>query len=382
MRIVAFYLPQYHRIKENDEWWGEGYTEWTNVRKGRKYFFWQKQPRIPLDDRYYDLDKQFNETMSWQISIAKKYGVYGFCFYHYWFEGGKKLLEKPVERFLMDNTLSMPFCLCWANESWTRTWNGSEKEIIMKQEYGDEQEWRKHFEYLMPFFKDERYIIIENKPVLLIYRPEIIPNLSDMLCCWNNMAIENGLHGLYIVAQGSVYSAQQSKEKLIDSYILYEPGYTHMSAAHPSVRTIEMIRKAPLLFGEIVFQAAKVRISRALGVQSFKCLSHIFDYDLFWKWIIKRRLPDSRCFLGAFVDWDNTARRKGKGARLFKGVTVEKFEHYFSSLVFKAKSESVHDIIFVNAWNEWGEGACLEPDEETGFGYLEAVRNAVLGVTE
>ena len=196
------------------------------------------------------------------------------------------------------------------------------------------------------------------------------------------MAIENGLHGLYIVAQGSVYSAQQSKEKLIDSYILYEPGYTHMSAAHPSVRTIEMIRKAPLLFGEIVFQAAKVRISRALGVQSFKCLSHIFDYDLFWKWIIKRRLPDSRCFLGAFVDWDNTARRKGKGARLFKGVTVEKFEHYFSSLVFKAKSESVHDIIFVNAWNEWGEGACLEPDEETGFGYLEAVRNAVLGVTE
>lgn len=226
MRFIAFYLPQFHTFPENDEWWGKGFTEWTNVKKAKQLFSWQYQPRKPYQDNYYDLDKEFKTTMSWQIRIAKEYGLEGFCFYHYWFENGKKLMEKPIENFLKDQELDMPFCLSWANEPWTRAWDGSSQQVIMPQAYGDKEEWMKHFEYLLSFFKDDRYIKVDEKPMFLIYRIELIPNIDEMLKLWNDLAIKAGFDGLFIVSQGSVYGTTKQKNKLIDAYVLYEPGYT------------------------------------------------------------------------------------------------------------------------------------------------------------
>lgn len=156
MKLIAFYLPQFHTFPENDEWWEKDFTEWTNVKRAMKLYSWQYQPRIPYKNNYYNLNDDFEATMKWQIGIAKRGGVYGFCFYHYWFKNGKRLLEKPVERFLENENLDINFCLSWANEPWTRTWDGKQHDILMPQEYGDVDEWKDHFYYLLPFFKDGR----------------------------------------------------------------------------------------------------------------------------------------------------------------------------------------------------------------------------------
>ena len=159
-KIIAFYLPQFHRIPENDKWWGEGFTEWTNTKSSKPLFKGHDQPKEPLNDNYYNLlDK---DTRKWQGELAKKYGIYAFCYYHYWFNG-KLLLQKPIEKMLNQNEPNLPFCMCWANEPWSRSWDGREKEVIMPQAYGEKKQWKKHFDYLLPFFKDTRYIKVGNK---------------------------------------------------------------------------------------------------------------------------------------------------------------------------------------------------------------------------
>ena len=179
MKIIAFYLPQFYTFPENDAWWGKGFTEWTNTRKAVPQFQNHYQPRVPYRDNYYTLTN--SDAIAWQIAEAKKYGIYAFCFYHYWFANGKKLLEKPVELFLKNKDLNMNFCLSWANEPWTRSWDGEQKQIIMPHEYGGEKEWRDHFFYLLDFFRDERYIKIKNRPLFVFYRPEIFPEFEKMI---------------------------------------------------------------------------------------------------------------------------------------------------------------------------------------------------------
>ncbi len=188
MKILAYYLPQFHEIEENNKWWGKGFTEWTNVKKGKKLFKTQNQPFVPLNNNYYNLLNK--ETVKWQTELAKKYGVYGFCYYHYWFEG-KKLLEKPVENLLKWKNIDQKFCFCWANHSWKKTWNGL-NEILMEQKYGNEDSWNKHFDYLLQFFKDERYIKIDNKPIFMIFKLKDIKDINEMLDFFNKKCIENG----------------------------------------------------------------------------------------------------------------------------------------------------------------------------------------------
>ena len=175
MRIIAFYLPQFHNIPENDEWWGDGFTEWVNVKKAEPIYEGHEQPRVPLDGNYYNLLD--DDVKIWQAELAKKYGIYGFCYYHYWFNG-KLLLEKPMEQMLENKKVDLPFCVCWANEPWTRAWVG-EKKVLIGQEYGTEKEWKEHFDYMLPFFRDDRYIKEDNRPLYVIYRPEIIPCLQE-----------------------------------------------------------------------------------------------------------------------------------------------------------------------------------------------------------
>ena len=223
MKVLAMYLPQFHRVKENDEWWGEGFTDWTTVKQAKPLFEGHNQPHVPSDENYYDLlDKN---TMRWQTSLMKKYGIDGMCMYHYWFEDGRKILEKPVENLLNWKEIDMPFCLCWANETWARSWSGLQnvnvwadtcepdkktgKKILLKQRYGNYKDWKEHFEYLLPFFRDDRYIKVDGKPVFVFYKAECIPCFEDMVEAWQQLAIESGINGIYIIANGCKKSSRE-----------------------------------------------------------------------------------------------------------------------------------------------------------------------------
>ncbi|NLG05090.1 MAG: glycosyl transferase, partial [Clostridia bacterium] len=224
MKVISMYLPQYHTFPENNEWWGEGYTEWVAVKRGKPLYKGHIQPRIPLDNRYYDLVNEGVETWKWQAELAKQYGVYGFCIYQYWFKG-RQLMEKPMELLLAHPEIDLHYSICWANESWTRTWYDLEEEVLMQQEYGTKADWRKHFEYLLPFFKDTRYMKIDDKPILHIYRTADIECLDEMLFCFRQWAIEEGFAGVYIVSAKTA-AEQDTRNELIDGYYYFEPGYT------------------------------------------------------------------------------------------------------------------------------------------------------------
>lgn len=375
MKIIAFYLPQFHTFPENDKWWGKGFTEWTNTKKARKLFKEHYQPREPWNDFYYNLlDKK---TFEWQIKLAKENGVDGFCIYHYWFGEGKKLMEKPLELFLENKDLKQEFCICWANENWTRSWDGGNKEIIMPQDYGDKKNWEKHFNYLLNFFKDERYIKKDGKPILVIYRPALIPVLKEMLECWNILAKNNDIPGICYIAQNSeTYYEMDFENSMFDYGIMYEPGYTQRlySLKHGLSYSIKKLISNPKLFLHSNFQIVKVKIFNSLNLKNNNLTICKLNYDLYWKDIIERR--NGKYILGAFVDWDNSARRGEKGARIFIGSTPQKFENYFTQLLIKGIKQK-QEFIFITAWNEWAEGAYLEPDKKYNTQYLKAIKNSL-----
>lgn len=368
MKIIAFYLPQFHDIPENDEWWGKGFTEWVNVKKAQPLFEGHNQPRVPLNDNYYNLLD--DETKSWQISLAKKYGVYGFCFYHYWFNG-KLLLERPIEQYLENKSLDHPFCICWANEPWTKAWLGNRKEVLIPQKYGDKNEWEEHFNYLLPFIKDERYICNEGKPLIVIYRPEVIDNLNDMLDYWQELAVKNGMSGLYFAYQSLGFDLQTHKDDSRFKYnIEFQPDYANWDLNKKEYFHLRKIKRKLSTY-----------LERKLGINiqflgSCKTL-RIFDYDLTWKQILNRKPSDDKCVPGAFVDWDNTPRHSKEGY-LYKGANPEKFQTYLSKQIKNARNIYKKDMLFMYAWNEWAEGGYLEPDERFGYGYLEAIKQALI----
>lgn len=366
MKIVAFYLPQFHSIPENDKWWGKGFTEWVNVKKARPLFKDHYQPRIPLNNNYYNLLDD-NKTLRWQVNLANKYNIYGFCFYHYWFSG-KKLLEKPVENFLKDKNLNTHFCLCWANESWTNTWANGNSKIIMEQKYGTKDEWKRHFEYLLKFFNDKRYIYVDDKPLLIIYRPELIDCLQEMTNYWNELAQENGLKGINFAYQNVSYALSKNKNENLFKYAIeYQPNWAF---ALKNTSKINILKKNFLLFCE-----KNLKINLREKMQKVKKLN-VMEYDDVWKFILNMKPYSNKSIPGAFVDWDNTPR-KGTRGLVVNHASPEKFEKYFSKLIEKAKNEYKKDFIFIFAWNEWAEGGYLEPDEKNKYGYLEAIKKAL-----
>ena len=224
MKKIAFYLPQFHSIPENDEWWGKGFTEWTTVKKAKSLFKGHRMPLEPYKDNYYCLLD--SATQEQQSEMALQYGVDAFCYYHYWFEG-KLLLEKPMENMLKNPDIKIPFCICWANESWARTWDGKDKNILIKQNYNEDKEALcKHYKYLSQFFKDKRYLLNNNKPIFIIYKPQLINNFCDLRDCWENLAKLDGFDGIYWCFQHP--SAFRSKWVLdeFDMGIEFEPLYT------------------------------------------------------------------------------------------------------------------------------------------------------------
>lgn len=370
MKLIAFYLPQYYAFPENDKWWGEGFTEWTNVRKSKPLYPGHYQPTVPLNQNYYTLNDP--DVLKWQTALAKKYGVYGFCFYHYWFGENRMLMEKPVEMFLAHSEIEMPFCLSWANHNWTRTWTGGDHEILMDVRYGGEKEWESHFEYLFPYFSDPRYICIDEKPVLVIYKPDLVPELEKMKDFLQEKAKKKGLNGITFISQEFV--SDNEVNELMDYHIQYEPAY--------SIKSVKRWHSMKIDKGTYPVEYAADVYKHDLGCKIKKlsgnrlCRINTYSYDKIWKYIIERPIPDKKAIAGCFVNCDVTPRRQDR-AVIYKGATPEKFGKYLKQLVKKINESDNIKYLFVSAWNEWGEGMYLEPDELHRYAYLEAVKDAL-----
>ncbi len=340
--VIAFYLPQFHTIPENDEWWGAGFTDWVNVRKANPIYKEHRQPRVPLNDNYYDLLNE--DVFPWQVNLAKKYLVDGFCFYHYWFNG-KLLLEKPAENYLDRKNLNLEFCFSWANEPWTRSWDGKNKKILIEQNYNGMTDIVAHIKYLLPFFKDDRYIKIDNKPLFLIYRANSIVYLEEMISVWNSIAKEEGFAGIYFCETLTGFQIEKHSENT-DAIVYMEPMW--------------VLGKRNKLMKLLSAKHSPVKLNR------------IESYDKIWKKILNEEKIGEQTFGGAFVDWDNSPRKKKKNL-VFKGSNPAKFQYYFRCQYEKAKKLN-SQFIFINAWNEWAEGTYLEPDIFYKTAYLEAVK--------
>ena len=372
IKIIPFYLPQFHTIPENDQWWGEGFTEWTNVRKAQPLFPGHDQPRIPLNGEYNLLD---DETKIWQADLAKKYGIFGFCYYHYWFKDGRKLLEKPAEQMLANPKVDLPFCFCWANENWSKNWDGGNREVIMEQDYGDLNDWEKHFQYLLPFFKDSRYITVDEKPLFVIYKPDQIIDLYQMTSYWKQRAVEEGFPGLCFAFQfPTYYSDMYYRNDIFDFRIGFEPVHArNLDSMKPGTSNkVKLMRK---FLGENILSIyRKKRVANlSSGFSKAQNLAMYF-YDEIWVKILNAHWT-AEFIPGGFVDWDNTPRNKH--GLLHSGFTIEKFQNYMTRLIKRANNEN-KPMIFINAWNEWGEGAFLEPDQKYGYQKLEAIKSALL----
>lgn len=353
IKAIAFYLPQYHVIKENNEWYGEGFTEWTNVGKAKKLYKNHYQPKVPKDLGYYDL--RCSETRLKQARMAKEFGVDGFCYYHYWFGENRQLLQEPFEQVLNSKEPDFPFMLCWANETWySKFWNidGSvDKKPLIEQRYGDEKEFKAHFDYVLKAFKDERYIKIDDKPVFMIYLPFHFKEVSKFIKLWKTYAKESGLKGIYFIAQTSL--AEEEKSFLLES------GFDAIN----TTRLRDVLSKRSYI--ERIFS----RIKRSIFNHPI-----IVDYKKATKYFITDMEKKDNIFPSIFPNWDHTPR-SGSAGLVLHGSTPEKFAVHLEE-VFKCvekKSEN-RQICFIKSWNEWGEGNYLEPDLKFGKAYLETFK--------
>lgn len=347
-KVLAMYLPQFHKVKENDEWWGEDFTDWSTVKAAKPLYPGHEQPKRPVE--YYDLMQK--DVMCRQAEYMHKYGVDGMCFYHYYFEDGRKILEKPAENLLRWTDIDMPFCFYWANESWVTSWSNIrgnvwaetfeksgqdyKKSILLQQNYGGREEWERHFEYLLPFFKDSRYLKHEGHPMFIILNADEIECLREMQDCWNEGMEKEGMPSIYFVGF-------RNEKKVLDTTLIHEP---------------------TIAFDELYNR----KFQNEFGFKMY------ISYDEMWEKILNRQYDHRKVCLGGFTGYDDTPRQ-GYSGRVVYGATPEKFKKYLIRLLLKA-GKLENEFVFLNAWNEWGEGMYLEPDEKAGNQYLEAVKAA------
>jgi lipopolysaccharide biosynthesis protein len=360
LKPIAIYLPQYHTIPENDEWWEKGFTEWTNVKKSKSYFSGHYQPHIPADKNYYDLSN--NNVLEEQAKLAKEFGIEGFCFYHYWFSG-HLLLEKPLHNMLEAGTPDMPFCLCWANENWTRTWDGRDKEVLIEQHYSPEDD-KKHIDYLMPFFKDERYIKIDNKPVFLMYRTELHPDILGAVKLWREEAKKAGFKDLYLIRVENHLKDINPSLHGFNAAMEFAPDSGYKG------KKVEKENYPKYLLNKILHKS---------GIK--KSVHHengIYSYSSMMNSLINKAVRPYKYFRCVFPSWDNSARRKVQ-ATIYLGSEPAKFEKWVGAMAKHTRDNFADEeqLLFINAWNEWGEGCHLEPDEKYGTQYLEALQKGI-----
>lgn len=347
VRLIAFYLPQFHQIPENDEWWGTGFTEWTNVRKARPNFAGHYQPRVPSELGYYDLSDI--EVQKRQIELAKKYGIYGFCFYYYWFSG-KRLLERPLSQFIETPEFDFPFCICWANENWTRRWDGAESAVLIGQTHS-ETDYAAFIRDVAPVLLDERYIRIEGKPLLAVYRINLLPSPHRAAEIWRAECRKMGVGEIYLVAIQSLDNDDP------------RPHGFDAAAEFPPHNCI----------------VPDTEVSRSnLQIMNPQFTGKVFEYRVAAQVMLDSPVPDYTKFKTVMPSWDNTPRRQNT-SDLFINATPAAYRHWLSRAVDYTCRHLPEDkrFLFINAWNEWGEGAYLEPDQSWGYAFLQATADAV-----
>ena len=346
VKVIAFYLPQFHPFPENDKWWGKGFTEWTNVGKALPNYAGHYQPHCPIHFGYYDL--RIPQVMRDQAELAKNYGLYGFNYYFYWF-AGKILMDGPLEMMLADKSIDMPFCLTWANENWTRRWDGQENDVLIAQNHSPEDSLD-FIRHLIKYFHDDRYIRIDNKPVLMVYRANIIPDMAETATLWRQELERHGFDGLYLIC-AQTFGIRSPAEFGFDASAEFPP-----------------------------HTARSPEISGHLEISNPDFRGQIYSYDRVVDLALTDQEPDYKVFRTAMLSWDNTARKQDN-SHIFHGFSLLKYKQWLSALCHSVNRNTKYSadekIVFVNAWNEWAEGTHLEPDRKFGYGYLQTLYDVV-----
>ncbi len=364
-KVIAFYLPQFHPIPENDKWWGKGFTEWTNVGKAKTLYKGHYQPRVPADLGYYDL--RLPEVRKAQAELAKEAGVYGFCYWHYWFGNGKRLLERPFNEVLKSGKPDFPFCLGWANHSWeAKNWNSfdakGKNKLLIKQEYLGEEDYKAHFYEVLPAFQDDRYISVNNKPLFYIYNPKDMP--KEFITIWNKLAKENGFNGIYFI--GQIPLNEDENEAKIE---LLKKGFDSVSI-EPQRRIYA--RKS---FLQKALYRAKIILKYKLRFRHRKVL--ILDYSssisLFTRPEFDIKEDVTPCILAGF---DHSPRSGYGHTFLYENYNPKTFQKHVNT-VFEIVNKKENKIVFLKSWNEWAEGNYMEPDLKYGKAYIKALANAL-----
>ena len=347
IRLIAFYLTQFHPTQENDRWWGKGFTEWTNVTKAQPLFDGHYQPHLPGDFGFYDL--RVRDTRREQIELAKRYGIDGFCYYYYWFSG-RRLLSLPLDDMLADLESDMPFCLCWANENWTRRWDAADHEVLIAQKYLPEDSLN-FIRSLVPFFRDKRYIRVNGKPYLIVYRPQHIPDASQTVGIWREYCRSIGMGEIHVCA-ALTHGNEDYARFGFDSGVEFPPHNLRSPNINEKIKFYSAFTGNAMRYQDIARSYMDRRYDEA----------------------------NSRVFKTVFPSWDNTARTGDRAVVVLNG-TPENYEYWLSSTIdFVRESTESEKMVFINAWNEWAEGCHLEPDRRYGHKFLEATLNAKNGV--
>ncbi len=362
IRAIAFHLPQFHPIPENDEWWGKGFTEWINVVRSAPRLPGHYQPHLPADLGFYDL--RLPEARAAQAELATKWGIHGFCYYHYWFEG-RQVLERPVKEILESGEPNFPFCLCWANESWSRRWDGSDREVLLEQRYSPSDDLA-HIRALIPFFLDRRYIRIMDFPMFAVYRASQLPDPQRTTDLWRREAEKAGLKGLFLVRVESFSESGDPRKLGFDYSLEFEPRWSGLGRFQIFRR--KWWHRHNLGTGEAVFRD-----------------NVVYDYEDLVGRSLTEPVPAYPRIPCVCPGWDNSPRRK-TGAVIFMNSTPERYERWLREIVnrqialrgtFETPGIAPESIVFINAWNEWAEGNHLEPCQKWGCAYLEATSRAL-----
>lgn len=383
VRYIAFYLPQYHPIPENDEWWGKGFTEWLNVAKAKPLFKGHFQPRIPTDLGFYDL--RLPEVREEQANLAKYAGIEGFCYWHYWFGNGKRLLELPFNQVLESGKPDYPFCLCWANHTWSnKTWLNSKKavqeQVLVEQQYLGDQDYIDHFNALLPAFKDKRYITVDGKPLFVVYNPIDIPDMDRFICLWRELAIQNGLKGIHFVGRTNNAAFRNAGEQGKGKYKL--PTVDNAAEFYNSILEMgfDAVNSVGRLRAEILSkgrygQVVKRVLKKFLDVD----VLNLFDQSSINNHLFAPEDEWDNVYPTIYPNWDRSPRG-GKSATIWTNSTPDEFKKILEkSEKLSSSKNDEHKIVFIQAWNEWGEGNYMEPDLQYGRGYIEKMHETIYG---
>ena len=378
-RVIAYYLPQFHPIPENDKFWGKGFTEWTNVAKAKPLFKGHYQPRIPADLGFYDL--RLPEVREQQAQMAREVGIEGFCYWHYWFGNGKRLLQRPFNEVLQSGKPDFPFCLAWANHSWkTSTWeNGGKDRMIVEQRYLGEEDYTMHFQEVLPAFRDKRYITIEGKPLFAIFDPYNFRDVSNFIKTWQRLAKENGLKGIYFIAMSNSTSTLQRNAD------------GTLKRVAPNLQSSERVYNDLLNLGfnginsfgksraEMLYMGKYMRIVKKLLHQYLPFLpTHCINYEKIMQHFFAPEDSWQNVYPSIFPQWDRTPRA-GNSEGVYVNATPTTFKKHIQDALNVIKNKDMeHRILFLRAWNEWGEGNYVEPDLKYGHGFLDAIKETIV----